>query len=193
MVGDKKEIRRQVLARREELGHNARQEKSQQIVKHLLSLSELLQAQTVMLFMDFRNEVETGQLVDYVLETGQCLILPRCAPQGQLDLYLVQNLAEDIEFGKWAIREPKMDLPSILPEAIDFVLVPGVAFDKEGNRLGYGGGYYDRFMKKLRPHVPRVAVAFDCQIVDSIPTGPYDQKITKLVTEQGVCFDQADG
>ena len=190
MLRDKKEVRSFVLAKRAELHEEARKKKSLDIQNIVLAMPELIQAQTIMLFMDFRNEVETDRLVHYVLNAKKRLVLPRCASEGELILYHVQDLEENIEIGKWGIREPKEDCPRITPQEIDFVLVPGVAFDKDGNRLGYGGGYYDRFMKKLRGHVPRIGVAFQCQIVDHIPTEPFDLKITTMVTEKGIYCDQ---
>lgn len=184
---DKKRVRSLVLARRAALTEKERREKSLQIAEQVLSLPEYEQAQTVMLFLNFRDEVETTGLAEETLKRGKRLVLPRCAPQGVLIPALVRDLSRDIEPGTWGIREPKRDtLVEVDPTSIDLVIVPGAAFDEQGNRLGYGGGYYDRFFKRIRPEVPRVAIAFQTQILPEVPVGEYDQKISILVTEEGV-------
>lgn len=186
-LNEKKQVRSLVLARRGELTEQERQEKSLQIAKQVLTLPEYENAHTVMLFLNFRDEVETTGLAEETLKRGKRLVLPRCAPHGVLVPALIGDLSKDIEPGTWGIREPKRDaLAEADPATIDLVIVPGAAFDERGNRLGYGGGYYDRFLNRIRPDVPRVAVAFQTQILPEVPVDEYDQKITILVTEEGV-------
>lgn len=183
----KKALRGQVLVRRAELPELERASKSRLIQEQTLALEEFQSAQTVMLFLDFRDEVETTSLAEKTLAMGKRLVLPRCGPKGVLIPALISDLTQDIAPGMWGIREPKKDeLREADPAQIDLVLVPGAAFDMCGNRLGYGAGYYDRFFQRLRPAVPKIALAFACQIVSEVPVGEYDHKITGLVTEEGV-------
>lgn len=183
----KKRVRNLALARRGALTAEERQEKSLQIEKQVLALPEYEKAQTVMLFLNFRDEVETTPLAEEILRQGKKLVLPRCAPQGILIPALIRDLKQDIEPGTWGIREPRLKgLEEADPLAIDLVLVPGAAFDRLGNRLGYGGGYYDRFFGRLRPVVPRVALAFATQVLTEVPVDLHDQKMGILVTEEGV-------
>ena len=101
-----------------------------------------------------------------------------------LRLYAVASLTEDLLPGVWGIREPD---PARCREAsieeIDFILVPGVAFDASGGRLGYGGGFYDRLLGHARPGVPKVAGAFSLQVVAAVPVEDHDCRVTTLVTE----------
>lgn len=186
-LDEKKRVRNLVLARRGALTERERQGKSLHIEKQVLTLPEYEKAQTVMLFLNFRDEVETTALAEETLTRGKQLVLPRCAPQGILIPALIRDLDQDIEPGTWGIREPRLQgLREADPWAIDLVIVPGAAFDGQGNRLGYGGGYYDRFFGRLRPEVLRVAIAFATQVLPEVPVDPHDQKMSILVTEEGV-------
>lgn len=187
MSDEKRVLREEVLAKRDALGEEKRREKSQKIRSILSQLEEFKQASTIMVFLDFGGEVETTELAQQVLDQGKRLIVPRCAPKGVLIPAIIKDLEEDLEPGMWGIREPKKEgLVEVDPLEIDCLIMPGVAFDLEGNRLGYGGGFYDRFLERVRPETPRIAIAFHCQIVDKVPVGEFDKKIHMLVTEQGI-------
>ena len=100
-----------------------------------------------------------------------------------LELHSIDDPDRDVVFGHLDIPEPLSTRPQVPRAAIDFVLVPGVAFDLEGRRLGYGGGYYDRLLPLLAPHATRVAGAFDVQIVERVPAAPHDVRVDTIVTE----------
>ncbi|TGE33720.1 5-formyltetrahydrofolate cyclo-ligase [Desulfosporosinus sp. Sb-LF] len=182
----KAEVRKACLSQRAKLGELERKGKSRIIQQKLQNLPEFHQAQTVMLFLNFRDEVETTALAEETLACGKKLILPRCAPHGILLPIEVSNLAVDIEPGLWGIREPKLQLGQVGPSEIDLVIVPGAGFDLLGNRLGYGGGYYDRFFMLMDPKAPRIAIAFECQIIAQVPIDKHDAKMTMLITENEV-------
>lgn len=187
MANEKRALRERVLALRANLSVQQRALKSKEIQSRVIDLQEFQQAQTIMLFLNFRDEVETTQLAQKILDMGKRLVLPRCAPRGVLIPALIQDLGRDIEPGTWGIREPKKDgLQIVEPVGIDCVLVPGAAFDRYGNRLGYGGGYYDRFFERLKDGVPKIGIAFSCQVVSEVPVEQFDKKIDMLVTEEGV-------
>ena len=187
MILTKAEARTLALAKRAALSAEEREAKSRRIRENVLALPEYQAAKTVMLFLNFRDEVATTELAVLTLGLGKTLVLPRCSPQGVLILGIVHDLEKDIAPGKWGIREPKMEeLREADPRLIDLVLVPGAAFDLQGRRLGYGAGYYDRFFLRLRPAVPLAALAFACQVLPEVPVESHDQKMTLLITEEGV-------
>ncbi|MDA8229278.1 MAG: 5-formyltetrahydrofolate cyclo-ligase [Desulfitobacterium hafniense] len=187
MSTEKKELRSRVLSLRSALSPSDRAEKSKGIIKNLLDLPEFNKTKTVMSFMSFGDEVDTTEVAEAVLAMEKVLILPRCASERRLHLSRITDLDRDLEAGMWGIREPKKSgLEQVDPSVIDLVVVPGVAFDLQGNRLGYGGGYYDRFLKLVNPSAPRIALAFEIQIVSWLPVDNYDEKITALLTEKGV-------
>ncbi|MDQ7093169.1 5-formyltetrahydrofolate cyclo-ligase [Desulfosporosinus sp. PR] len=182
----KAEVRKSCLGLRADLKEEERKNKSRKIQEAVLNLPEFKQAQTVMSFLNFRDEVETTALAEAVIAGEKRLILPRCAPRGILLPIETRDLGVDIEPGLWGIREPKLNLGEADPFEIDLILVPGAGFDLQGNRLGYGGGYYDRFFMRIRQTVPRVAIGFECQIIERVPVDQHDAKMTMLVTENKV-------
>jgi 5-formyltetrahydrofolate cyclo-ligase len=103
-----------------------------------------------------------------------------------LDLHAVVDIGHDIAPGYRGIPEPAATLPRIESEAIDWVLIPGVAFDLTGRRLGYGGGFYDRLLPLLRPDAPRIAGVFDLQIVERVPATAHDLTVDLMVTESRI-------
>jgi 5-formyltetrahydrofolate cyclo-ligase len=111
------------------------------------------------------------------------VVLPRVDQASQsLTLHTALNLS-DLLVSKWGIQEPAANARTVSIADVDFVLLPGVAFDRAGNRLGYGRGYYDKLLSAAEPALARVAAAFSCQIVDEVPVGPGDQKVHQLITE----------
>ena len=186
LLSAKTDVRKSCLNLRAGLGAEERKEKSRLIQQSVLDLPEFKQAQTVMLFLNFRDEVETTFLAETALAISKRLVLPRCAPQGVLLPIQVQNLSSDIEPGKWGIREPKLEIGVVEISEIDLILVPGAGFDLRGNRLGYGGGYYDRLFMRVRPTVPRIAIGFACQVIEQVPVDEHDVKMTMLVTENNI-------
>ena len=182
----KAEVRKSCLFQRAALGEEERKTKSRIIQQKLRSLPEFQQAQVVMLFLNFRDEVETTALAEATIALNKRLILPRCAPHGLLLPIEVGDLAKDIEPGVWGIREPKLNKGETDPSEIDLIVVPGAGFDLTGDRLGYGGGFYDRFFMRLNPVTPRVAICFECQVIAQVPVDKHDAKMTMLITENAV-------
>ena len=122
-----------------------------------------------MIFLSFGSEVQTDGIIRWGRENGKRIVVPRCCPEGRrLTPCLIEEFAE-LETGSYGIREPKAELARPVPAGeIDAVLIPAVAFDRRGYRIGYGGGYYDRFLPKV-PRSLRIGVAFSRQIVAEIP------------------------
>lgn len=182
----KAEVRQACLCQRTSLGEKERKRKSVIIQQKLLDLPEFQLARTVMLFLDFREEVETTAMAEATIAGKKKLVLPRCAPHGILLPIEVRDLIQDIEPGAYGIREPKLILGVVDPLEIDLIIVPGSGFDLQGNRLGYGGGYYDRFFMLLNPLTPRIALGFECQVIEQVPIDKHDAIMTMLITEKKV-------
>lgn len=181
----KKALRASVIARRDALDADARRQDSQAITAKLLVLPEYRKAGVVCAYASFGSEFDTAAFCSDVVASGKRLLLPRMNRAARmLELREVRNPAADLVAGVWGIREPVERCPVVPPSAVEFLLVPGVAFTAMGERLGYGGGFYDRLLSDLNAKTPRVAAAFALQVVDSIPTGPNDQRVHLIVTEQ---------
>ncbi len=179
----KQRARDEVLARRAALSPPAREAASRAIVAAIVASAEFGSARFVLLTMPFRGEWDTLPLVRAALAADKVVVLPRVdTVTRMLRLHGVDDPQRDLEPGFAGIAEPRANLRAIREEAIDWVLVPGLAFDAQGRRLGYGGGYYDRLLPRLRPLAFRAAGAFDEQVVDAVPVAPHDARIHALYT-----------
>ena len=179
----KLELRSRILAERDRLSAAAREAGSQAIAAALGTRSDFGLAATVLLTLPFGSEWDTRPLLALALARGKAVVLPRVnLERRMLDLCLVADLAVDVAPGYRTIPEPLEHCGAVEPVAIDWALVPGVAFDAVRRRLGYGGGYYDRLLPLLRPDAHRIAGAFDLQIVDRVPAAPHDLTVEAVVT-----------
>ncbi len=184
-IADKTALRKQVLARRDQLGVAKRRSLSERITKRLLALDAYHGARCVMAYASFGSEFETGDFIADALARGKTLVLPRVERDSRvLQLHQVRDPARQLVAGVWGIPQPRVDLCPLVPASqLDFVLVPGVAFTRHCERLGYGGGYYDAFTRGLARRPPLVAAAFELQLVPELPTTDRDQVVDLVITE----------
>lgn len=190
MKQKKKQLRKTILERRDKLTAEQVEAFSQRIAEKLFALPEYRHARTVMYFISFGKEPETLKMVPQSIAHGKRIVAPKTVPSTkQLLLSEIRDIEADLAPGLWDIPEPRAEAmrPAEASE-IDFVVVPGVAFDEKGNRLGYGAGYYDRFIPRLNSGVPLVALAFELQVVESVPVEPWDVKVDVVVTEERVIY-----
>jgi 5-formyltetrahydrofolate cyclo-ligase len=179
----KRAAREQALARRDALSLERRGRLSAAICARAAALPELEAAGTVLLFGSFRTEIDTSPLIAWALARGRVVCLPRVLAPRVMAAYQVRDVDADLEPGAWGIPEPRDGLPEVAPEAIDAVVVPGAAFDVGGRRCGYGGGVYDTYLTLTRAGVPRVALAFEAQLVDEVACESHDLAVDTIVTE----------
>jgi len=179
----KLELRSRILAERNRLSAAEREAGSRAIAATLGTRSDFDRAASVLLTLPFGSEWDTRPLLALALARGKAAVLPRVnLERRMLDLCLVADLAIDVAPGYRTIPEPLAHCGAVEPATIDWALVPGVAFDAAGRRLGYGGGYYDRLLPLLRPDAHRIAGAFDLQIVDRVPAALHDLTVEAVVT-----------
>lgn len=186
--GTKPYLRKAALARRDAMDAGARAALSRTIIDGITSLGAYRRSGVVLAYVGFGSELQTDAFVSRVLDDKKALVLPRVNRyERRLDIHEVKDPARNLEAGTWGIREPKpARCPSVEPESIDFALVPGVAFDPRGERLGYGGGYYDRLLASCRLSRPLlVAGAFELQMVEKVPLEGHDVLVDLVVTEGG--------
>lgn len=178
----KRALRTQVLALRDALPPQERAARSEAIAVRFATLPEVSGATTVMVFWSFGSEVDTTPLIERLVEGGRTIALPRI--EGSEVVPVPYRPGDGVRETSFGAREPVG--PALEPAVIDVVVAPGVAFDREGRRVGYGGGYYDRLLPRLRPGVPAVAVAFALQVVAEVPAGGMDRRVDAIVTEDEV-------
>jgi 5-formyltetrahydrofolate cyclo-ligase len=180
----KRRLRRSVIARRDALPASERAAASAAIARTVLSLEEMRDASTVHLFASFGSEVDTSPIIERLLETGRRPVLPVVVRnEWTMEHAAIGSLA-DLMPGFRDIPEPRATCPRVEPEEIDLVIVPGVAFGRGCGRMGYGGGFYDRFLAACP--APRIAVAFGVQIVEQVPCDEYDLPVDAIVTESEI-------
>jgi 5-formyltetrahydrofolate cyclo-ligase len=180
----KRAMRERVIAVRDAVAPAVRAAGAQDIARRLRALPSFAEARCPLLTLPFRSEWDTHPLVAIALAEGKTVALPRVnGATRMLDLHEVRDVARDTAPGYRGILEPDPALPRVDIRAIDWVLVPGVAFDAAGRRLGYGGGYYDRLLALMPKATPRVAGAFEVQVVPVVPAAPHDLVVDTLATE----------
>jgi len=182
----KQALRQSIIAAREKLPAPENLRLSRAVIGSVCDLTAYRQAQTVLGYLNFGAELAAELWVRQALSDGKRVLLPRVNRASMhLDLYRVHDLEQDVAPGLWNIREPVMErcIKEEAPGTVDFILLPGVAFTREGGRLGYGGGFYDKLLARM-PHRPAlVAGAFALQVVQEIPLESTDHKVEWLVTE----------
>jgi len=183
-------LRDLLRARRDALEPSEIAERSQVIARRVMALAGYERSRTRLLFASFGSEVRTDALIADTLRSGARLVLPRViGPEEALALHEVRDPAQEIAPGSFSIPEPLESCPELSLYEIDFVLVPGLGFDREGGRLGYGGGYFD-YILNLRSDLVEtgaaVAVAFEDQLIDEVPRESWDVRVPIIVTENEV-------
>ena len=178
----KRDVRRSVLAARDALGEAERVARSTAIHRRFLGLPEVEDVRVVMAFWSFGSEVSTPPLLEALHARGVRVCVPRI--DGGADLEAVAYEPGDpMTETSFGAREPA-DGTIVAPEVLDLIVTPGVAFDRSGHRIGYGGGFYDRFLRRARRGVPRIAIAFDLQVLSNeLPVGRFDLGVDVIVTE----------
>jgi len=179
----KRALRDRVLGRRDALPGAQRLAAGEALRARLTALPVVAGARTMLCFASFRSEVDTTPLIAWCLARGTAVALPRIVGAHHMEAYAVTDLQRDLVAGRWDIPEPRPGLPLVDPAAIDVVIVPGSAFDRAGGRMGYGGGFYDTFLARLRPDARRIGIGFDLQVVDRVPREAHDLCVDLIVTE----------
>ncbi|MEO6565441.1 MAG: 5-formyltetrahydrofolate cyclo-ligase [Casimicrobiaceae bacterium] len=183
--GAKRALRVAMIAARDGIDAELHRASSRRIADTIIASPAFTAAGCVMLTLPHKSEWDMRPVFDAALAMGKTVVLPRVnIGRRMLDLHRVSDFARDVGTGYRGIPEPLDQTPRMDAAAIDWILVPGVAFDLTGRRLGYGGGFYDRLLSHVPARVPRIAGAFDLQVVPQVPAAPHDLTVDRIVTEQ---------
>ena len=180
-------IRREAQANRE--AQPNKDVLSRAICRRFAEQPEYASAGTVMLYVHMRSEVRTQPFLPEAIGQGKRVVVPYCVDNA-LELFRLETL-DELVIGTYGILEPRLDLRA-LPDkrvpvsAIDLVMVPGVAFDRRGGRLGHGKGYYDKLLVRMRPETLLVGMAYECQVFPEVPMLEHDVYLDRVITEQAV-------
>lgn len=176
---DKQELRRKIISQRKNFTSKEKNSSDLTILKKLIQTPEFQTAKKILVYFSLPDEVDTLTLIKKFIHKKEL-----CAPRIQknpkrMTIHAITSL-ENLKKNHFKILEPPANSPEIAPENIDFALIPGVAFDERCHRLGFGQGYYDR----LLPHFtcPKIALAYDFQIVTQLPIDDHDRPVDIIVT-----------
>jgi len=181
----KKKIRNEILTKRDLLSNKEIINKSMYIFNRLKENSIFQNAHNIMLFVNFKTEVSTREIIEDLLSQKKRVFIPLTVPETrEIIVSELLDPKKDLILGNFNVLEPKEDaIRPVDPNILDLVIVPGVAFDKKGYRIGYGGGYYDRFLAKLPSHIPTISIAYELQLIDEVPIEPHDIPVQYIITE----------
>jgi len=188
MNEDRQDLRQRILGERDALDGNKRHEKSISVMHNFWDLPGMQRWSTLFMYVSFRSEVETLELIKGCINLGIRVAVPLVDASAVCMIpLLIKDPERDLVPGYYNIPEPdpKKSLPLNAGE-IDAAVIPGSVFDIHGGRLGYGGGYYDRFLVNDAPQAKRIGLAYELQVVDKVPVEPHDQPLDILVTDKRI-------
>lgn len=182
----KKDIRQKVREKIKNLSAGYREQGSILIAEKFLHSAHFINSKNILIYYPSGCEVDTSLIIRDALKNRKNIILPRACKK-ELELYFISDPETQLGKGAYSIMEPIASLcrPAKLSD-IDLVIVPGISFDKNFNRLGQGGGYFDRFLPCLPEKVKKIALCFDIQIVNTLPIQEHDTKVDIIITESSI-------
>ncbi len=186
---DPSQLRKNILTTRNNLPREELLQKSDAIRQRVLNNKRIMSKNTFFVYVSFRSEVATFDLINDLLKAGKNVTVPITRTETKrLDAIRIENLEEDLVPGYCNIPEPPESLcrtNKVDPSEIEVIILPGSVFDERGGRFGYGGGFYDRFVSAI-PKSLRVGLAFELQIVERAPLQPHDELLDLIITEKRI-------
>lgn len=180
----KKELKDAVLKKRSSLLKKEARDKSQRIMRKLFSTIEYKKAKNILFYISFNNEVDTCRMVSEAL-CNKKIIVPITDKKNKKLILSELKCFNDLGKGCYGILEPKKGkIKNFNKNKIELIIVPGVVFDAEGYRIGYGHGYYDRFLKKINRNIPLIGLAYDFQVVEKVPRESHDIPVNVIITDK---------
>ena len=181
----KKALRNEMRSKRASMSKKERDIASHKIVSNLIDNPIYKAANTIMAYASMPEEIQLNELFDNAFANDKLLAIPLIIGRGTMRPVFLPTI-EDLVVGDFGILTVRQDKRKFVEfDDIDCIIVPGAAFDRQGNRLGLGGGYYDRFLQRV-PNAKRVALSFNCQLVDSVPSELHDAKVDVIITEDEI-------
>lgn len=183
---NKKEIRQSIRTLKKQLCPEKRQELSEKICHYVYKEVRDLEATTIALYLSLPDEVDTTKLIELLIKQGKhTLVVPRVEDETTIRFYPLEQISNNLQVSQYGILEPTAEIEKEVTPSI--MIVPGIAFDLNGGRIGRGKGYYDRYFEKHSDHIKqRMAIAYQFQVISSgVPMDTHDQRMDVLITEEG--------
>ena len=181
----KRTLKQEIIEKRKSLTKGEIKEKSNIIKENLFSLDEFKGAKNIMMYVSFNSEVDTQDLIKGLLDKEKNVIVPFVQKNNPILQLSELKSFNELEPKTLGILEPKDNfIREFNIKKVNLVIIPGIVFDQNGHRIGYGYGYYDRFLKKLNKDVKKIGFAFEFQLVDKIPEEQHDVPVDIIITEK---------
>jgi len=179
---EKKVLRNKILEIRDSLNNNEKELMDNKIFNELINTDLYKRSINIFIYISFSNEINTRNIIEKAFKDKKNVFIPKVYKDDKLMKAIKLNSIDELKKNSMGILEPIDDSNYIEKENIDLIVVPGVVFDKECNRIGYGGGYYDRYLKDIKSKENKIALAYDLQIVDKIESEVHDIKVDYIIT-----------
>ncbi|KLE17124.1 5-formyltetrahydrofolate cyclo-ligase [Clostridium sp. C8] len=179
---EKKILRNKILSIRDSLNRNEKEIMDNEIFNKLKNTELYKNARNIFIYISFSNEINTINIIKKALEDKKDVFIPKIYKTNKSMKAIKLNSFDDLRKNSMGILEPIDDSKYIEKENIDLIVVPGVVFDKDCNRIGYGGGYYDRYLKDIAYKNNKVVLAYDLQVIDKIENEKHDIKVDYIIT-----------
>lgn len=185
----KKQIRKEILDIRDSLEEEIRNKWNESIFSRLINSEFYKRARTIFIFVSFKSEVDTHKIIEYSIEKGKIICVPKIkSKQIGIEVFKIDSF-KDLKEGYFNILEPVEGCISVDKNDIDLILMPGVAFDRHGGRIGYGGGFYDRFLSSMNKTADKIVLAYNFQVLDEVPMEENDVRVDGIITEEGIIYN----
>jgi 5-formyltetrahydrofolate cyclo-ligase len=186
----KNKIRKDMITALESLSENEIALKTRKIENRLFDFANFVEANIAMLYISSPGEVSSRNIITYCLDYRKIIVLPAFDPQKyRIRLFKIDNIEKDLKPGTRGILEPDTARCKPVPvECLDIAIIPGIAFDEKGGRIGSGEGYYDRFIPKLPITTRKVSIAFEDQIIPQIPMESHDKHVDIIITNERTIY-----
>lgn len=177
-------LRKLVLEKRDAVAVDTRKKWDEEVLKRIINNESYINSSSIFTFVSFGSEVNTHQIINLALNDNKIIYVPKIKSKEKgIEIFRINSLS-DLKPGYFGILEPSENCSAADSRDIDLILMPGVAFDRQGGRLGYGAGFYDRFLTKMNKKITKIALAYQLQVVDSVPTESSDVRIDGIITNE---------
>ena len=184
MMKEKNALRQEYRNVRDGISNAIRNIQNDIIYQKFIGLKEYKQAETIFIYASFGSEVETKKIIEKIISDRKNAVIPKCDTKGRtMRAFMIKDLTQ-LRKGAYGIKEPCESCKEVSKEQIDLAVVPGICFDLKGNRLGYGGGYYDKFLADFKGF--SVGLAYNECIADEVPAEEHDCKLDLIISANEV-------
>jgi 5-formyltetrahydrofolate cyclo-ligase len=182
----KKSIREEMIKHRDSLSIDIKEKWDENIFNNFINSKFYKYSNTIFSFVSFKSEVDTHKIIKYALNDGKTIYVPKVkSKQKEMEIFKIEGF-NNLKKGYFGILEPVEECKIACRDNIDLILMPGVAFDKYGGRIGYGAGFYDRFLSSMKKDINKIALAYKFQVIDKVPEDKNDVRVDGIITEEDI-------